>query len=262
MSQKKYSSQKTRSLHTYQFFKDRRNDPAWQEDFLHVKAIRRRNFILKTNLSIIILLIALIVYHQNRTNIMALTEYLNRSSSFAPSTSKVSSSHEISKHDSHRSQEPVVISNYSRYNNYSGNYKGSVESYYLDFEKGTLTSTGAQKQQIYYFDKVILHPDDSLVINVHGNYHYNAYDGKGEQQKLMYLSILLAPANKQIQKNWQTGATIKDETDTSKNRLAFASSDDNGKTFNMGTAYNVFEDNLITPKEGKSSLALLYSSTN
>ncbi|WP_317759785.1 hypothetical protein [Liquorilactobacillus mali] len=46
MKPKKYSSQKTRSQHTYQFFKDRRNDPAWQEEFLRVKTIQRRNFIL------------------------------------------------------------------------------------------------------------------------------------------------------------------------------------------------------------------------
>ncbi|MDV7757966.1 hypothetical protein [Liquorilactobacillus mali] len=124
------------------------------------------------------------VYQQNTVDGIVLTDHVKQSSSSVSSTSIVNSSSETnsqaSSQDSSTIQAPVVISDYSRYNNYSGNYKGS-ESYSLDFKKSTLTSTGAAKQQLFYFDKTILHPDNSLVINVHSNYHYNAYDAKGAQ---------------------------------------------------------------------------------
>ncbi|MCP0887035.1 hypothetical protein LB941_06765 [Ligilactobacillus sp. WILCCON 0076] len=269
MKIKKYSSQKTRAQHTYQFFKDRRNDPAWQEDFFRVKAIRRRNFILKVGLILCILLICVTVYNINQTDTdkTALNNNVKQSSSsiessIANSNSSSRVNHQVNNQSSSTGQGSIIINDYSRYTNYSGNYDSSDNSYYLDVEKGTLTYNGPEKQQIYYFDKVILHPDDSLVINVHGNYHYNAYDGNGEQSKLMYLSVLLAPANKKIEKNWQTGLNIEDETDFSKNRLAFATSYDNGKTFNMETAYTVFEKGLTTSAEGNSDLELFYSSTD
>lgn len=264
MKQKKYSSQKTRSQHTYQFFKDRRNDPAWHADFLRVRTIRRRNFILKSGLSLLILLIGFTIfknYRQPSTDKAIQTNNLKESSNSAEtSTSKITDSSKTSSQAS--TQQPIIIKNYTRYSNYSGNYQASADSCLLDFEKGTLTSTGATKQQIFYFDKVILHPDNSLVINIHGNYHYNADDGQVERQKLMHLSILLAPANKKIQQNWQTGTKIEDTTDTSKNRLTFANSDDNGKTFNMEPAYTVFSDNSTTPPAGQSSYTTLYTFTN
>lgn len=37
MGQQKYSSQRTRTQHTYEFFKERQNDPAWRDDFYEFK---------------------------------------------------------------------------------------------------------------------------------------------------------------------------------------------------------------------------------
>lgn len=55
---KKYLSTKTRTKHTYNFYKERRNAPIWKGDYLRIKAIRQRNLVLGL---LIICVIAIVV---------------------------------------------------------------------------------------------------------------------------------------------------------------------------------------------------------
>lgn len=52
---KKYLSNQTRTSHTYEFYKDRQDNPKWRDDFLNVRAIRRRNIIIQSFFGLIIL---------------------------------------------------------------------------------------------------------------------------------------------------------------------------------------------------------------
>lgn len=51
---KKYLSNETQTKHTYDFYKERRNDPYWENDYLRIKAIRQRNMILASLLVLVI----------------------------------------------------------------------------------------------------------------------------------------------------------------------------------------------------------------
>lgn len=236
MGQQKYSSQRTRTQHTYEFFKERQNDPAWRDDFLRIQAIRRRNRLLKIGLSFLLLLAIFIIFKVNQTSITALISHktnqtanqLNNNSATATTASSTTANNQ-------QASTSTVITNYARYRAYSGNYENSTGSYSLNFAAGTLTT----KQQLFHFDKVILHPDGSLIINVHENSDYTS-------GQTLYLSILFAPANKKIQRNWQTNAPITDSSDTAINRFSLAKSSDGGKTFNMAPAYAAFEQNSTT----------------
>lgn len=52
---KTYLSKGTRTKHTYEFYKDRQDNPQWRDDFLRVRSIRRRNLAIQLLLGIIIL---------------------------------------------------------------------------------------------------------------------------------------------------------------------------------------------------------------
>ncbi|MHC9536675.1 hypothetical protein ACVQ8P_02610 [Dellaglioa sp. BT-FLS60] len=52
---KKYLSDRTRTGHTYEFYKDRQNNPQWRDDFLRVRATRRRNIVIQLFVGIIII---------------------------------------------------------------------------------------------------------------------------------------------------------------------------------------------------------------
>jgi len=261
MKAKTYLSEKTRSQHTYAFFKARRNDPEWQADFWRIKYIRRRNTLLQ--LVFILVLLALGAFAYNGYRKTNHNQLVNTASSAtatmtASSASSVAST-QSSSASSTNTAKSVVVSDYSRYASYSGQYQSTDFSLALDFTKGLMTTTGVTTHQRFYFDQVIHHPDGSLIINIHGNYIYNAYDGSGAKTKLTYLSILFAPKNKIIQKNWQTNVKIDDQTDSSVDRLTFATSDNQGKTFNMEPAYDAFANNTITVDAGDATLATIYT---
>ncbi|WP_409022290.1 hypothetical protein ACE83Q_01030 [Dellaglioa sp. P0083] len=55
---KTYLSKGTRTKHTYEFYKDRQDNPQWRDDFLRVRLIRRRMIILR--LLFVILVIGII----------------------------------------------------------------------------------------------------------------------------------------------------------------------------------------------------------
>jgi len=261
MKAKTYLSEKTRSQHTYAFFKARRNDPEWQADFWRIRYIRRRNTLLQ--LVFILVLLALGAFAYNGYRKTNHNQLVNTASSAtatmtASSASSVAST-QSSSASSTNTAKSVVVSDYSRYASYSGQYQSTDFSLALDFTKGLMTTTGVTTHQRFYFDQVIHHPDGSLIINIHGNYIYNAENGQGSKSKLTYLSILFAPKHKIIQENWQTGAKINDQTDESVNRLTFATSDNQGKTFNMAPAYEAFANNTVTADAGDSMLATIYT---
>ncbi|MHC9532946.1 hypothetical protein ACVPPR_05945 [Dellaglioa sp. L3N] len=52
---KKYLSDRTRTGHTYEFYKDRQNNPQWRDDFLRVRATRRRNIVIQLFVGIIVI---------------------------------------------------------------------------------------------------------------------------------------------------------------------------------------------------------------
>ncbi|BDR60959.1 hypothetical protein [Lactobacillus xylocopicola] len=54
---KKYLSQHSRTRHTYQFFKERRNDPKWHDDYLRIRSLRLRLFLIQ---GMVVILLAII----------------------------------------------------------------------------------------------------------------------------------------------------------------------------------------------------------
>lgn len=62
---KKYFSEHTRSKHTYQFFKDRRNDPKWHDEYLEVRAQRNRSILINSILGVAVLVIGTVWWHNS-----------------------------------------------------------------------------------------------------------------------------------------------------------------------------------------------------
>ena len=265
MRKKKYISQRTRATHTYSFYRQRRNDPNWRADYLAARVCRQRHILISLIIILVLILIGVIGY---RNRVVTL---LNGSETTSQVTTVKNASGEDSIKDSTKQsvsneqtktidnvQKTVTISDYQRYSAYSGEYGSETQTCSLDFATGELMTTGPQKQQVFYFDKVMLHPDKSLVINMHGNYHYNAYDGKGERDRLVHLSVLFAPRDQKITQNWQTGKSLEDGTNTAVNRFSIALSNDGGKVFQMSPAYTAFETN----QTKGDTLAVIYSEAN
>ncbi|BDR56943.1 hypothetical protein [Xylocopilactobacillus apis] len=210
-------------------------------------------------LAVIVLLLAIklkTVQHQNAEEASSsrTAESLSRIKSSSSSSSKSSSSSSQAASSSSQPKEEKVnpaktptsveVTDLSQYDYMNGIYKTAENAECtLNFDQKRFTSESPGKQQVYYFDKVMRHPDQSIVINVSGDYHYNAYDGNGDKFMKMYQSILLAPPGNTIRKNWQTGDEINDVTNKSVARFSIAGSNDNGKTFNMTPAYKDFETN-------------------
>ncbi|MFT8425012.1 MAG: hypothetical protein ABF682_04050 [Liquorilactobacillus sp.] len=257
MKPKTYPSKRTRSQHTYTFYKERRTDPAWREDYLRVRSIRQRTFIIEIALGIIFIFAGILIFNESQKQITRNSN--NYAANSSQTTTQDSSSSSMSKASKSEASsvnsvtQSTTITNYSHYNKYSGKYIGYANSYTLDFKKGTLTTDDTNQTQVYYFKQVILHPDDSLVINVHST---------ALQSIPSYLSILLVPANKRITKNWQTGSSLEDTTDDSTNRLSLATSDNDGKTYNMSPAYNAFSENSTSGSSSSSSYSTIFATTN
>lgn len=141
-----------------------------------------------------------------------------------------------------------TVSDPSKYDYLSGTYEnGAIPTISLDF--GNQTSSGVTASgdvADYSFTKVLRHPDGTLVVNVSGSFKYNVdpnNNSSSEQTAYVQLSFLIAPQGVTVTKNWQTGSSITDNSDTDSTRFAIANSNDGGKTFNMSTAYDNFESN-------------------
>ena len=265
MGQKKYISRRTRTMHTYSFYRQRRNDPNWRADYLEARTQRQRHILVTLIVILALMLVGVVGYGKRATTLLdrsdqssqsTAVENTRRQDSNTSATNQTVATERTSSTED--AQKTLVVNNYQRYSVYSGEYGSETETCSLDFSSGKLLTTGPQKQQIFYFDKVMVHPDKSLVINMHGNYHYNAYDGKGERFKLVYLSVLFAPHERKITKNWQTGESIEDMTNTAVNRFSIALSNDGGKVFQMAPAYAAFATN----QTAGDSLSLIYSEAN
>ena len=60
---KKYLSARTRTKHTYAFYKERRNNPQWRDDFIQVRSQRRKALFIQT-IVILIIIVGGEVYQQ------------------------------------------------------------------------------------------------------------------------------------------------------------------------------------------------------
>lgn len=181
----------------------------------------------------------------DRTSRQSVAQSLSQLKEQSNSTNETS---ETSKEDKQinpaKTATSVEITDLSPYLELSGKYVTRENAdCTIDFKDGVYASENPGKQQVYYFDKVLIHPDKTIVINVSGDYDYSGAPGQGDITKKVYLSLLLAPPNTTIRKNWQTGDAINDVTTKDKARFAIAYSYDNGKTFNMTPAYQSFATN-------------------
>lgn len=175
------------------------------------------------------------------------------SDSHSRSASKDATTQSANKNDdaTQTKNSTSIITDYQKYDYLSGNYINSTRSALpdiLNFKNGTFTTHNALgSAYTNHFDQVIRHPDGSLVINVTGQFDYpDPQDHSQKKTMIVHFSLLLAPAGTQIQKNWQTSEPMTDTTDSQHARFAIATSDDDGKTFNMAPAYAGFAVNNST----------------
>ncbi|WP_208422249.1 hypothetical protein [Latilactobacillus fragifolii] len=78
---KKYLSTRTRTKHTYAFYKERRNNPQWHDDFIQVRSQRRKGIAVEIIISLGVLLIGGIFFSQrDHANISASNESTETSS--------------------------------------------------------------------------------------------------------------------------------------------------------------------------------------
>ena len=70
---KKYMSEHTRAKHSYKFFKERRNDPEWQEEFYEVRRLHWRSIFIKSIITVVLVIVfgiiaSLYIHHSNARN--------------------------------------------------------------------------------------------------------------------------------------------------------------------------------------------------
>lgn len=64
---KKYMSEHTRAKHSYKFFKERRNDPEWQEEFYEVRRLHWRSIFIKSIITVVLVIVFGIMHHYTFT---------------------------------------------------------------------------------------------------------------------------------------------------------------------------------------------------
>lgn len=60
---KTYLSNKTRAQHTYAFFKNRKDDPEWHDEFIRIRGIRRREKLVQTVIGLITIVVLFVGWH-------------------------------------------------------------------------------------------------------------------------------------------------------------------------------------------------------
>ncbi|BDR57139.1 hypothetical protein [Xylocopilactobacillus apis] len=136
-------------------------------------------------------------------------------------------------------QSTVEVTDLEQFDYLNGKYDLFGHPYTINFQQRSVIIQGFEEQIYDSIDKVLKHPDGSLVINIHGKEDSQQDNGK----IIKYRSLLLAPAGIKVKENWQTKENIDDNSDTGVSRLAVAESNDNGKSFEMTPAYQAFENN-------------------
>lgn len=133
---KKYLSQSTRTKHTYEFYKERRDNPQWQDDFLKVRSMRRRNLIIQTIVGIVVISVGGLFFVKDgllRTSGRKQNSISQESKTIEPSVKAESSSH-LSSDDSSDYQDRTTeinsnhITNSSQSKENSDNYQSSSSS--------------------------------------------------------------------------------------------------------------------------------------
>jgi hypothetical protein len=241
---KKYLSRQTRSAHTYQFYKERRDDPRWHDDFLKIRTKRRiRAF---TQIAILSLLIGgYYTYRFAQTkslpNKKQTSLVVQSSSHLSSSTASISSNNDETANFSSSSQSGTTDLSYTTYAYLDSEYKfasNTNSSIILDFAHGTFSITDAYGTPVtYQIDRLLKHMDESLIVNGHGFTH----NAENSPVRLDF-SLLIVPAGKTLTRNWQTNSTINQVHPERFTRIAIAISDNNGRTFNMKPAYQAFID--------------------
>ncbi|MBA1393805.1 hypothetical protein EQ500_07990 [Lactobacillus sp. XV13L] len=98
---KKYMSQHTRTRHTYRFFKERRNDPRWHDDYVRVHSLRTRSLVIQAVLLTMLITVGYLFWQHNFTN-QSNSVHENRINS--AQKSKINQK-EIKNTDQHRSEQ-------------------------------------------------------------------------------------------------------------------------------------------------------------
>lgn len=184
-------------------------------------------------LALVAALIGVLVFSLNRKPDVTDTASTPTSSSSKKSSSKASSSAESSGSAEASSSESRTT-DVQQFNSLSGSYQamnGMMAS--LDFntrEARTWLDNG-NGDDVGEIDDVLQHSDGSLVIHVHS---------QGSDGTTRYFAYLFVPADVSLKKNWQTGAALKDRTDTTRARFATGISKDGGQNYDLSDAYKSF----------------------
>lgn len=96
---KTYFSNKTRAQHTYTFFKDRRDDPEWHDEFVRIRRIRRREKLVQTAFGLIIVLVLFVAWHGYKV-VTSKNNLIPASSKLSSSSSSISNSDDSSEEKS------------------------------------------------------------------------------------------------------------------------------------------------------------------
>lgn len=118
---------------------------------------------------------------------------------------------------------------------FNGEYRGSNGNVVLlNFPNGKVLMGEGQKQSKGLMKSVIKHDDGSLVI------HFTGLRETGERY---YMAYLLVPAGQKLEKNWQVGKALTDQTDETRTRISSGISHDGGKNYDLSLAYDTFSKN-------------------
>lgn len=88
---KTYLSNKTRAQHTYAFFKNRKNDPDWHDEFIRIRGIRRREKLIQTVIGLITIVVLFVGWHGYKA-VTAGNNIVPSEDKVAVSSSKISKS--------------------------------------------------------------------------------------------------------------------------------------------------------------------------
>lgn len=86
---KTYLSNKTRAQHTYAFFKNRKDDPEWHDEFIRIRGIRRREKLIQTVIGLITIVVLFVGWHGYKA-VTAGNNIVPSADKVATSSSKIS----------------------------------------------------------------------------------------------------------------------------------------------------------------------------
>lgn len=223
---KKYLSARTRTKHTYAFYKERWNNPQWRDDFIQVRSQRRKALFIQT-IVILIIIAGGAVYFSKATPMKRVVEQSATSSSTTArteSTKEPSADPAIAIRHNSSDEEQVSISE-------SSNSMASTESS-NDNHDTTSSTTMADDDVDYIADGFLMAP-----VKYNGEDATEAMEANRAPQNLIH--------------DGYTNGYIKDDTTV--------------RVSNMGTAFNSsyqIADGVFVIQLGASQHKFRYSVNN